>query len=664
MPGRFQGTQPRQMRQVQSSRASGRTISSFGAMGILLVAFFVSLYTLSYNGVFRVDDEHILAARAQSLALWGRLVEPQVYGNLRVRELAAFGDQATQIEPLQSVLGAGLYRLGITLGLGGAQALFALNIYATALAAGFVFAAVLSLDHSLRTALWCAALFGAGTMAWPYAGSVYRDPLAMSAAALAFLGWSIVTAGGGRRWPGAALLCVGTAAGVLTKNAMAAIVPAFGIAALAIGVVGLRANAKAPWRAFGVVMGLVVLGALAAALMPSRGPLARHSLDYYVSLSRHFVEGIGSGLLPSTAGPFLSPAKSIFLFSPPLLLALAGIIHGWRRSWKVGLPALLFAGLLAVGQALFYRERWAGSFGWGLRTMLPCLPPLIIAGAPAIEGLVARPPRRGWAILPALLALSVVVQLAGSWVDWRTVYAAWRETGLDPYALAAAWEPRFLAIPPQLARLADPTSWSVAWLRLIRSGIVEAAVAPVAAAILGAFSLAFLIRAARGTRPSLTNPALIIGLVAGVLPILPTLWAYQRDPAFGGDRPEFVEATAYLEENAVSRDLIAVDAYATPLWAYMMNRWESPLRWYALPFEIPGSPGVAGDVSCTLPLMTVELLFETPPRGSRLYYVTSQDSPDYALGRETCRLDAAYDLEAGAAFGNERAVEVRVYSVR
>lgn len=646
-----------------NSRVDARDASSFGAMGILLVAFFICLYTLSYNGVFRVDDEHILAARAQSLALWGRLEEPQVYGNLRVRELAAFGDQATQIEPLQSVLGAGLYRLGTALGLGGAQALFALNIYATALAAGFVFAAVLSLGHSFRTALWCGALFGAGTMAWPYAGSYYRDALAMSGASLAFLGWSVVVAGEGRRWPGAALLCVGTAAGILTKNTIVALLPAFGLTAAAIGVAALRAKAAAPWRVFGIAAAIGLAGAVASVLIPSQGALARFSLAYYASLARYFIEGLGSEVLLPIVGPFVSPAKSIFLFSPPLLLAVVGIFLGWRRSWKVGLPALLFAGFLAVGQAFFYGERWAGSYGWGLRTMLPCLPALMIAGAPAVERLLDRSRRGGRALLPAVLALGGIVQLGGSWVDLRAVYAAWRETGLDPYAVPAAWEARFLAILPQLGRLADPASWSVAWMRLIRSGAAEAAAAPAAAAIAGLFSLAMLLHAGSATRTRLSRAVLIIGGLASVLPIFPTLWAYQRDPAFGGARPEFVQSAAYLEENATSGDLIAVDAYATPLWAYLMNRWESPVRWYSLPFEIPGSPGVEADSGCILPPMSVDLLFEAPQSGTRLFYVTSTDSPDYALGREVCRLDLAYELETAATFGAEGGAEVRVYPI-
>jgi len=82
----------------------------------------------SFGATFRVDDEQILAARAQSLALWGNLEEPQVYGNLRVRQLSAFGDQATQIEPAWAVLGAVLYRLGMILAGGGVGRCFRVRL--------------------------------------------------------------------------------------------------------------------------------------------------------------------------------------------------------------------------------------------------------------------------------------------------------------------------------------------------------------------------------------------------------------------------------------------------------------------------------------------------------------------------------------------------------
>jgi len=137
----------------------------------LLAGLLCCVYLISYTGAFRVDDEHILAARAQSLALRGRAEEPQVYGNSRARALVTMGDQATQVEPLQTVLGAALYRLGRVAGLGGAQSLLTLNLYLTALTGAVVFLTVVALGLGRRVGIWCALLFGLATMAWPYAST-------------------------------------------------------------------------------------------------------------------------------------------------------------------------------------------------------------------------------------------------------------------------------------------------------------------------------------------------------------------------------------------------------------------------------------------------------------------------------------------------------------
>lgn len=54
----------------------------------------LSLHLLTFQETLRVDDEYILAARAQSLALWGRLEQPQAFSNQRERELQVMGAAA------------------------------------------------------------------------------------------------------------------------------------------------------------------------------------------------------------------------------------------------------------------------------------------------------------------------------------------------------------------------------------------------------------------------------------------------------------------------------------------------------------------------------------------------------------------------------------------
>lgn len=78
--------------------------------------------------MFRSDDEHILAARAQSWAFWRQLNYPQVYGNERVRHLSlVIEDQASPvvaIEPGQAFLGAAQFRVASEIGIGGRSSIF------------------------------------------------------------------------------------------------------------------------------------------------------------------------------------------------------------------------------------------------------------------------------------------------------------------------------------------------------------------------------------------------------------------------------------------------------------------------------------------------------------------------------------------------------------
>ncbi len=636
------------------------------ALGLLLVALLSSIYLLSYTGTFRADDEHILAARAQSLALTGELAEPQVYGNLRVRELSLLGDTATQIEPLQSVLGAGLVRLAVVLGIGGVQAGFLLNLYVTAFTAGVVFLLVLSLGHEAKVAFWCGLIFGLGSMAWPFATTFFRDSLAMMMVAIAFLGWSWVLRD---RWSariaGSALMAVGLAAGLLAKNTVAAWVPAFAAVWIVMGFRNLRSGRGKAWGLVAVLaLGSAIL--VTYALIPPTGPLARYSLDYVRFLAGHALGSLSLSLIPAILGPFLSPAKSVFLFSPPLVLGVIGAARTWSKTWRFVLPAVLGALFLATAQALFYRDQWAGAYGWGLRYMLPALPLLATLAAPAVETLLQPGRRRRRALFGTLLGLGCLIQLGGAWVSWQPLYADWRMRGLDPSAASAAWDPTFLAIPPQVGLLVQPASWQVAWARLLRAGNNEAIWVPLVALLLGCSALFLLRRLWRsgGGGGSAWIPLALCLALAMIAPVFPTLWVYREDPDFGGNRIEFAAALARLETAAGPEDTIVVDAYGTSLWRFMMNRWTGPLRWYSLPFEIPGSPGVDTAPGGMPSEAAIDLFELAASRPGVLWYLTSADAPDYGLGREVAWLDAEFTLESAETFPGSQVVELRAYDPR
>lgn len=636
------------------------------ATALLLFALLVPVYLLTYSGAFRVDDEHILAARAQSLALWGEFSNPQVYGNDRVRQLAGLAPvaaaQATGIEPAQTILGAGLYRLSLGLGVGGVQAMVTLNIYVVAATAVIVSLAVRRLGYQPGTAVWCGLLFGLATMAWPYSKTFYRDPLAMLMVSIAFFGWVMATRA--RAWaqaPGVAVMLLGTLGGVLAKNTAMVLLPAFGVTLLCAWVRQHGAGRRLWGR---LTAAAVAAGSLVglAALVFEQGPLARYSLTYLTSLARHFVAGLGPHSLIAALGPFLSPAKSLFLFSPPLVLSVIGGVRWWSRQRLVALPAALTALTLALAQALFYGEAWAGSFGWGLRYMLPALPPLMLVAAPAVEWVLQTDsPGPRWA-LAGLMVAGVLVQLSGAVVSWHAAYDRWQAAGLNPFRPASAWDTSFLAIPLQIAMLPQTGSWDLAWWRTLPLQPMGASILMAGTAGLATASLWLLLRVGQAPgRVARHAMAACLAALALALPLFPSLAVLRRDPAAAMHQPELQQALEWMEADLRPDDTVVVDSYGTPLWRFLMQRWSAPARWYSLPFEIPGAAGVGTEPGGQPSNAAIQLFWQVEGGGGRLWYLWSDQAPDSGLGREIAWLDREFLLLRARTWQGRTTLQARLY---
>jgi len=120
------------------------------------------------------------------------------------------------------------------------------------------------------------------------------------------------------------------------------------------------------------------------------------------------------------AGYLLSPGLSVFLFAPPLILALAVGRQAWRR-WPLETSALILA---AVAHLLMIssNKTWSGDLSFGPRYMLESIVLLIPLTLPAFEMAVDRAPPRASIAVAAVVFLGFVVQLIGV-----TVYVAANE---------------------------------------------------------------------------------------------------------------------------------------------------------------------------------------------------------------------------------------------
>ena len=119
-------------------------------------------------------------------------------------------------------------------------------------------------------------------------------------------------------------------------------------------------------------------------------------------------------------GMFMSPGKSIFLYSPPLLVALFGFPRFVRRYRHIAL-----AMLLTVLPSLYVHAKmisWAGDFAWGPRYLTFALGVLLIPAGFFIEDLLAHASRlRRWlhvATLTLVLAVGGFVTYLGNAIYW------------------------------------------------------------------------------------------------------------------------------------------------------------------------------------------------------------------------------------------------------
>lgn len=127
------------------------------------------------------------------------------------------------------------------------------------------------------------------------------------------------------------------------------------------------------------------------------------------------------------AGMLVSPGKSMFLFSPILMLAVPGLYWLWRQERRAGLFLASSAFVFLLVHARL--RNWAGDWGWGPRYAVTVTPLLFAPAAFVVSRMLAGGRARAtW--LWALTALSLAVQVAGLVINWHYRYAYLSQQGL------------------------------------------------------------------------------------------------------------------------------------------------------------------------------------------------------------------------------------------
>ncbi|HEV2126176.1 MAG TPA: hypothetical protein VGW38_25755, partial [Chloroflexota bacterium] len=287
-----------------------------------------------------------------------------------------------------------------------------LNAFTTAGTGVLVYAIAGLLGYALVVRLVVALGFGVATMAWPYAKLDFSEPASTFFVMLAV--WALYTSLRGRRRRESSSIGLGLVASLAL---LLAIVGKY-TAVLSAGATLVQWAVSSRWwhpegrkRAVSFAVALVfpalVLGLAGVAVVwrfTGETPI----------LFRNVFDRAGEDWLAlpvwiGLRGLLFSPGKSLFLYSPWLLLAIPGMVLFARRH---GRDAVLFT-LFPVVVIWLYSMKvvWHGG-GWGPRYLVPLLPLLAVTTAPVVEWCLRRG-RLAKIGLTGLAAVSIAVQGLG-----------------------------------------------------------------------------------------------------------------------------------------------------------------------------------------------------------------------------------------------------------
>jgi hypothetical protein len=292
-----------------------------------------------------------------------------------------------------------------------------------AVTAGLFYSLCRRRGAQVRLAVGLSVGLGLSTICFCYARSPYSE--ALQTLSLLWLVERTLTQAQPQRMSLPGMASLGAAAGIVlnAKLVYAAVLPA---CALYVLYFLWRPRADAPSLPRPRL--LAGLAVAFAAFLPFVGLVAWHN---YVKTGSPFRTGYWGDLFSGQLGPALygylfSSGQSIFLYSPPLLLAVMGARQALfggdasepdRQARRESALILTVIAIVTLLNAKYFL--WHGAFCWGPRLMVPLTPLLLLLCLPWLPGALARGQvRLRQAATLALFALGTVVQLLGASLYW------------------------------------------------------------------------------------------------------------------------------------------------------------------------------------------------------------------------------------------------------
>ncbi len=317
----------------------------------------------------------------------------------------------------------------------------------------------LRLGYSRRTSLVTTLVFGLGTATWAYARDSFQHPLE----SLTLLAALYTLYAHRESLRPKHLLFAGSALGlgVLTRSNLLLAAPLlavylFHLLATQAPRAQRSSNDQAPrsWLFVGATEVRdwwrrgVERGAVRSILLLALPVTLSFALTLEINHIRHGsylafhplaqAAGFSTPAWVGLYGNLLSPGRGLFLYSPPLILALFAASEFYRSHRA---EALLF-GALSLLYLLLYSlySYWDGGWAWGPRSLLPCLPYLAIPLAGYVRS------RKRAVALALLTVLGIMVQISGVTINYGYVYHEWLAQGLNP-SKAFLFVPEISPIP-------------------------------------------------------------------------------------------------------------------------------------------------------------------------------------------------------------------------
>ncbi len=344
-------------------------------LAAFLALFLFGLYMVTFDGALHSTDGLSMLAVAENMVKHGRFDTRQlenwenIFWGINSQPFTKYSLGPTLLMLPFVALALVIPQLGLI------QTSLVLMPLATALTAPYVYLSARRLGYSPKTGIVLTLLAGLATMAWPRTRDLVADPLILWGFTAAFYHALAYRQEG--RWRDATRLGLILSLTVLHKVTNLAAVPFFFWYLVAPA--GRPFDWTSIYKKYGA--GLALAGASWATCLLIIGG---YNLIRFNSLTETGYETIfTTPLWLGFSGFLISPYKSIFLYTPLLILIPLNLKPAWKRHPHevIFILALLLSQMLLFG----LWHDWGGGKSWGPRFLMPLHSLLLLLLLPFVE---------------------------------------------------------------------------------------------------------------------------------------------------------------------------------------------------------------------------------------------------------------------------------------